>query len=247
MMLDHHSVVGESKASQNTWIKDISEKHELLILGDKKMPNEINSFEVYKPLETENRASITEKIVKSFEYTLGKSWDYIIRLDTDVYCNVKNLIDFLKFNNKKIPLYCGQGIHFPNSTHPCYLSNPESPHPTNPYYYFAQGGCYVLSRDALEKSLDYMFYPAPLESEAEDIVVGIATKKAGINLQDRPDLFNCGYEGWGWGPEDCDIRNHTTQEHIDKIKSNYISTHKVTAQQIYEIHNSLMHRNDCGN
>lgn len=239
MLLDHTSVIAESQACQNTWIKDIPSEHDVIFIGNNEMPSKLNSYEVYKPLLSENRASITEKMVKSFEYILTKSWDFLIRCDVDVYCNVKNLLNYLNSIDKSTPTYSGQGIHFPEPKHPCYLSSVNSEPPKNPYYYFTQGGFYILCRNALENAIPNMFYPAPIESEAEDIMVGEAMKKSGIKLNDRPDLFNCGAEGWGWNRRGRGCRKHTTTEHISKISNGYISTHWVTADQIYEIHNHI--------
>ena len=69
-------------------------------------------------------------------------------------------------------------------------------------------------------------------------MVGDALNKVGITLDDRPDLFNSGFQGRGW--HRMGTRNHTKTEHIKKItKEGYISTHKITSDIMYEIHNKL--------
>jgi hypothetical protein len=71
LILDHHGCRALSKACQNTWMRDIRENFNLIFLGDPLMPDNINGFEVYKPLpdeRKENQDRITEKIVKAYNY-----------------------------------------------------------------------------------------------------------------------------------------------------------------------------------
>lgn len=242
LILDHHSAKPLSKACQDTWLQHIDKKSSVVFVGDPLMPDTINNFEVYKPLKDEakeDHVRITEKIAKAYEYVIQKDWDFLLRIDVDAYCNVNNLHKLVEPLDPDEDFYSGQGIHFLEDRHPCFLSNVGDDLPPKKYkYYYAQGGCYLLSRSALKKSIEHMYYPAPIESRAEDIMVGDAMSKAGIKLSDRPDLFCCGYIGKGW--HNMPIRHATEEEHIKKItEEGYISTHKITAEQIYKINNCL--------
>ena len=238
LLLDHHSVKDKSKACQNTWLKNFGKEDEVIFLGDPLMPDFINGHEVYKPLPNEKKQEqnrITEKQVKAFKYIIKKEWDFLLRIDVDAYCNVDNLKNLLKSLKKDECYYYGQGICFPGNGHPCYLSNVGDILPRTKYkYYYAQGGCYLISKPALKKALPFMYFPAPIEARAEDIMVGDALKKAGVDLIDRPDLFNSGYVGKGW--HGMGTRINTLEEHLQKIKDGYISTHKVSSNQIIKIH-----------
>lgn len=246
LILDHHSAEGLSKSCQQTWIKNIPENDEVLFIGDPLMPDKIGRHEVYKPLQDEPKqcqSRITEKIMHSFKYALKKNWDFVLRIDVDAYCNIDNLHEFIKNLDSSQDHYFGQGIHFKGDSHPCYLSNVGDKLPPKEYkYYYAQGGCYLISRAALKKAIPYMYYPAPIEARAEDIMIGDALAKSGVKLSDRPDLFCSGYEGKGW-PR-MPMRNFTTEEHIKKItKEGYISTHKISPDLIKKIHNKLKPQN----
>lgn len=242
LILDHHTTKQLSVACQQTWMQDIHNKHNVIFIGDPKMPSKIGNHEVYIPCPDEDiidQDRITEKMVKTFKYIVEKDWDFLLRIDVDAYCNVKNLEKYIKTLSKGKDHYIGQGIHFPTGKHPCYLSNVGDELPPKQYkYYFAQGGCYLLNKSALKKSLNELYYPAPVDKRAEDLMVGDALNKVGITLDDRPDLFNSGYHGRGWNR--MGTRNHTKTEHIKKItKEGYISTHKITSDIMYEIHNKL--------
>ncbi len=241
LVLDHHTVKKRSLACQSTWMQDIASTSDIVFIGDPRMPNSINGFEVYKPIKDEPltcRDNITEKMVLSFEFILKKEWDFLVRIDVDAYCNIKSLNSFLDLQNRDHLLYAGQGIHFLNKCGPLYLSNVGDSLPPSQYeYYYAQGGCYVLSRKSLEKSFPHMFFPAPALDWAEDLMVGVSMEKAGVTLNDRPDLFNSGYKGKGW--PGMGTRRHTIKEHIDMINSGYISTHTLNSKQIHLIHNAL--------
>ena len=158
LILDHHSVRDLSIACQETWLQDVDPGSEIVFLGDDQMPDVIQGNEVYKPLKNETRNNITKKMVLGFEYIMNKKWDYVLRVDTDVYCNIHALKQFIT-NNKNIEnLYAGQGIHFRTENHPNYLSMPGDKLPPKEYkYYYAQGGCYLISRTALNVSLKNMF------------------------------------------------------------------------------------------
>jgi len=242
LILDHHSAKQLSIACQQTWMRDIRNEHDVIFIGDPKMPSNIGSHEVYIPLldeKVKDQSRITEKMVCAFKYIADKDWDFLLRVDVDVYCNVEKLEEYIKTLPKHTDHYIGQGIHFPKDKHPNYLSNVSDQLPPKQYkYYYAQGGCYLLNKSALMKSLNEMYYPAPIEPRAEDIMVGDALAKAGVSLNDRPDLFNCGYVGRGW--PNMGTRKNTKDEHIKKItKEGYISTHKIDSNLIYEIHNRL--------
>lgn len=237
LILDHSSVHDQSVACQRTWVKNIDTRHEIIFLGDAKMPDNILLHEVYKPLHSESRSDITKKIVKGFRHSLKKDWDYLVRCDTDVYCNVSELEKFLIKCNKIKPLYAGHGVYSHSPTgHPNYIVTDLKDIPKNKYWYFAQGGFYILSRSALEKTIDDMYFPGPVEPESEDVMVGGVMKKQEIPLRDRPDLFNIGWVGNGWGGNTELPRENTLSEHLDVMNNNFISTHKVNAKQIYAIH-----------
>ena len=240
LLLDHHLVKDKSEACQLTWLTEISPNSEVIFIGDSLMPDSVSGYEVYKPIKNEpikSKDNITEKILLSFKYALSKEWDFLLRIDVDAYCNIKNLHSYIENLNTLDPLYTGQGIHFVTNKYPCYLSNVGDELPPKDYtYYYAQGGCYLLSRSALKSSINQMFYPAPIHPSYEDIMVGVAMEKSGIPLQDRPDLFNSGYKGRGW-PK-MGTRRNNIKEHIDMINSGYISTHTLNSKQIYRIHNS---------
>jgi len=246
LILDHHGCRALSKECQNTWMRDIRDNSNVIFVGDPLMPDTINGFEVYKPLpdeRKEDQGRITEKIVKAYNYILEKDWDFLLRIDVDAYCNIKNLHRLVDNLNPSEDFYFGQGIYFLDDKHPCFLSNIGDDLPPKKYkYYYAQGGCYLLSKSALHKSISYMYYPAPIEARAEDIMVGDALSKAGIELSDRPDLFNSGFEGKGW--HNMGTRQHTIEEHLKKItKEGYISTHKISPDLIKKIHNQLKCKN----
>lgn len=246
LILDHHSAEGSSRACQQTWIKNIPQNDEALFIGDPLMPNQIGRHEVYKPLKDEPKQCqqrITEKMVYSFKHILKKNWDFLLRIDVDAYCNIDNLNKLTKNLDSSKDHYFGQGIHFKSDSHPCYLSNVGDKLPPKEYkYYYAQGGCYLISRTALEKAIPYMYYPAPIEARGEDIMVGDALAKAGIKLNDRPDLFCCGYTGKGW--YNMPMRNVTAEEHIKNItQEGYISTHKISSNLMKKIHNKLNCKN----
>ena len=78
LILDHSSVHDQSVACQRTWVKNIDTRHEIIFLGDAKMPDNILLHEVYKPLHSESRSDITKKIVKGFRHSLKKDWDYLV-------------------------------------------------------------------------------------------------------------------------------------------------------------------------
>lgn len=230
-ILSHHGSSERLQACLDTWVKNCH-AHNLIILGDDKMPDRISDIEVYKPLVKEKYRDLPQKIKISFEYLLTKEWDYLVKIDDDAYLNVDNLLNFLQKNTKP-NLYAGQGIYFPSDKHPCYLSNVGDALPPKSFkYYYAQGGCYVLSRLALQNSIGKMNTSSPFK--AEDTMVGIAMHESNIMLEDRPDLFNCGFKGKGW--HNMGTRKNTIKENVQLIKSGYISTHKLNAQEIYKIH-----------
>ena len=242
LILDHHSAECLSKSCQQTWMKNISKNDEVLFIGDPLMPDLIGLHEVYKPLRDEPKNCqhrITEKMMHSFKYALKKDWDFLLRIDVDAYCNINNLNKLIKSLDSSKDYYFGQGIHFNGDSHPCYLSSVGDELPPKEYkYYYAQGGCYLINRTALKKAVPYMYHPAPIEPRAEDIMVGDALAKAGIKLNDRPDLFCCGYIGKGW--HNMPIRHATEEEHIQKItEEGYISTHKISSDLMNRIHKKL--------
>lgn len=233
-LLSHSKSQEKLQACLDTWVKNCI-GHDLIILGDSKMPDSISNFEVYKALDNEEYKDLPHKIKLSFRHCLKKNWDYLVKIYDDAYLNIHNLLDFLK-NNKNDKLYAGQGIHFPEKTHPCYLSNIGDTLPPKSFkYYYAQGGCYVLSRLALESCIDKMETSSPFVG-AEDTMIGNAIYSSGLNLTDRPDIFSAGYTGKGWGSGNYPMRKNTLRENIELIKKGYISTHKLTASHILEIH-----------
>lgn len=244
IILDHHSAKDLSVACQQTWMKDVSSNDEILFIGDPLMPDFICGNEVYKPLLDEPEVCqhrITEKMVKTFNYIAEKDWDFVLRIDVDAYCNINNLENLLKQLDKGADHYYGQGLYFLREKHPCFISNIGDSIPPKKYkYYYAQGGCYLISKSALMKGLPHMYYPAPIEARAEDIMVGDALSKGGVRLTDRPDLFCCGYIGKGFHIPDVRTRRVSKNEHIDNItKKGFVSTHKICHHTIKEIHKKL--------
>lgn len=240
LILDHHSVKHLSIACQETWLQDVDSSSEIVFLGDKSMPDEIQGNEVYKPLKNETRDDITRKMMLGFEHIMNKEWDYVLRVDTDVYCNINTLKQFITYNKHIENLYTGQGIHFLTDGHPNYLSNPGDKLPPEKYkYYYAQGGCYLISRQALDTSIKNMYYPAPIFPWAEDIMVGEAMRLSGVPLMDKPSRFDCGFVCTGWGKGHAPDRLRTLDERIESMRSGYISTHKVSPYEIREIHRAL--------
>ena len=234
-ILSHHGSFERLKACLDTWVKNCI-NYDLVILGDNKMLDRISDIEVYKPLIDEKYRDLPKKIKASFEYLLTKEWDYLVKIDDDAYLNTTNLLNFLK-NNTKPNLYAGQGIHFPSDKHPCYLSNVGDILPPKSFkYYYAQGGCYVISKNSLNTSLIKMNTSVSF-SGAEDLMVGRAMHESNIMLEDRPDLFNCGFKGKGW--HNMGTRKNTNKENVQLMKSGYISTHKLNPQEIYKIHDQL--------
>ena len=71
----------------------------------------ISNIEVYNPLENETYLDLPKKIKSSFNYLLGREWDYIVKIDDDTYLNIDKLSDYLQ-QNKNDQFYAGQGIHF---------------------------------------------------------------------------------------------------------------------------------------
>ena len=229
-----------SIACQETWLQDVDSSSEIVFLGDKSMPDVIRGNEVYKPLEEEKRRDITHKMVLGYEYIMRKDWDYVLRVDTDVYCNIRNLEHFIEENKEIKKLYAGQGIHSLTEKFPMYLSNPGDVLPPKKYkYYYAQGGCYLISRQALSVSLKNMFYPAPVRLWAEDLMVGEAMKASGVSLMDVPTKFDCGYACTGWGRGHAPAQGKTLDERIKNMRSGYISTHNVSSDMIFQIHRTL--------
>lgn len=243
LLLDHHLVKRASVACQQTWLTTIGDQASVVFIGDELMPNKLGQWEVYKPVLKEpkkNRASITRKMCMSFKYILDKTdWDYVVRIDVDAYCNVENLHKFLHTLNKDDHLYAGQGIHMlPGGGKASYLSGNHNVFPPKEFsYYYAQGGCYIMSRKTVETLQPHMYYPAPGKGWAEDIMIGDVAAKMGVSLTDRPDLFCCGYFGPGWGiPNSGGIKGLKTKNHVALMKGNYISTHKCKADTLYKIH-----------
>lgn len=237
-ILSYHGSSERLKACLDTWVKNCH-AHDLIILGDDKMPDRISDIEVYKPLVNEKYRDLPKKIKTSFEYLLTKEWDYLVKIDDDAYLNTTNLLNFLK-NNTEPNLYAGQGVHFPSDKHPCYLSNVGDILPPKSFkYYYAQGGCYVISKKALEISISNMDISAPFF--AEDLMVGKSMNESNILLEDRPDLFNCGLKGKGW--HNMGTRKNTDKENIDLMQSGYISSHKLDSSLMIKIHNSLKQNN----
>lgn len=237
-ILSHHSSPERLQACIDTWVKNCL-SHDLMILGSDKMQDNISGIKVLKTIKNESYKDLPAKMKLSFEYCLSKDWDYLVKIDDDAYLNVNKLSNFL---NKKTSdlLYAGQGIHFPSSKHPCYLSNISDELPPKSFkYYYAQGGCYVMSKKALEVSLSNMDASAPFF--AEDLMVGKSMTESNILLEDRPDLFNCGFKGKGW--HNMGTRKNTDKENIDLMKSGYISSHKLDSSLIIKIHNSLKQNN----
>ena len=245
LLLDHHLVKQSSLACQETWLTTIGDQASVVFIGDPLMPDRIKQWEVYKPITKEpkkNRGSITKKICKSFEYILTiPDWDYVVRIDVDAYCNVENLHRFLQSQDKNNYLYAGQGIHLKTESGARFLSSETSVLPPKEFkYYFAQGGCYVLSRKAVETLQPHMYYPAPVKGWAEDIMVGDVAVQMNVPLTDRPDLFCCGYTGPGWGiPGSGGIKGLKTRNHVALMKGHHISTHKCTPDILYAIHQAL--------
>jgi hypothetical protein len=233
-ILSHHGSLERLQACLDTWVKKCY-LYDLVILGDDKMPDNLSGIKVFKPIKNESYKDLPIKMKRSFEYCLSREWDYLIKIDDDAYLNINKLSDFLNEKSSDL-LYAGQGIHFPSDKHPCYLSNTGDILPPKSFkYYYAQGGCYIISRLALQNSIDKMQTPSPFN--AEDTMVGIAMHESNIKLEDRPDLFNCGFKGEGW--HNMGIRKNTSKENAQLIKSGYISTHKLNAQEIYKIHDQL--------
>lgn len=245
LLLDHHIVKRASVACQDTWLTTIGDHAKVVFIGDALMPDRLGQWEVYKPILKEpkkNRASITEKMCKSFKHILGiPDWDYVVRIDVDAYCNVKNLHKFLQSLNKDDQLYAGQGIHKLSSRGKAsYLSGVKSVLPPKEFsFYYAQGGCYIMSRKTVETLQPRMYHPAPGKGWAEDIMIGDVAAKSGVPLTDRPDLFCCGYHGVGWNvPGSGGIKGLKAKNHVAMMCGNYISTHKCTPDVLYLIHRS---------
>jgi len=237
-ILSHHSSSERLQACINTWLKNCL-NHDLIIFGSDKMQDNISNIKVLKTVKNESYKDLPIKMKRSFEYCLSREWDYLIKIDDDAYLNINKLSDFLNEKSSDL-LYAGQGIHFPSDKHPCYLSNIGDILPPKSFkYYYAQGGCYIISRLALQNSIDKMKTPSPFN--AEDAMVGIAMHESNIKLEDRPDLFNCGFKGKGW--HNMGTRKNTDKENIHLIKSGYISSHKLDSSLIIKIHNSLKQNN----
>ena len=202
------------------------------------MQDNISNIKVLKTVKNESYKDLPLKMKLSFDYCLSKDWDYLVKIDDDAYLNINKLSNFLNQKTSEL-LYAGQGIHFPLSKHPCYLSNIGDQLPPKSFkYYYAQGGCYIVSKKALETSISKMNTSAPF---AEDLMVGKSMIESNILLEDRPDLFNCGFKGKGW--HNMGTRKNTDKENIDLMQSGYISSHKLDSSLIRKIHDALKENN----
>ena len=111
LILDHHTAKQLSIACQQTWMKDIHSKHNVVFIGDPKMPSKIGNHEVYICCPDEgitDQDRITEKMAKTFKYIVEKDWDFLLRIDVDAYCNVKNLEKYIKTLSKDKDHYIGK-------------------------------------------------------------------------------------------------------------------------------------------
>ena len=239
LILTHHTTQDKLHACLRTWVPKIESKHDLIVLGDCTMEDNIQGHSVYKPLNNETYYDLPEKMYRSYRHVLDMEWDYLVKTDDDCYLNIDNLHSSLAEMSSIDKLYTGQGIHFKTKTKPNYLSNCDDKLPPEQYtMYYAQGGCYIMSKSALNHSIDKMQYKKPPFS-AEDVMVGMAMTDSDIVLHDRPDLFDCGWVGRGWGPGTGGCRSRTPQECIDIISNKHISVHRTNAFFIQKIHNNL--------
>lgn len=243
LILSHQSTMDKLHACLQTWVHDISPEHKVLILGDITMVDNMHGYQVYKPLSSETYYDLPKKMYRSYVHIMNMEWDYIVKVDDDCYLNIDNLNNQLSEMSDITTLYTGQGIHFKTNKKPNYLSNCGDKLPPEQYtMYYAQGGCYIISKPALTLALDKMQYINP-PFDAEDVMVGMAMTESSILLHDRPDLFDSGWCGRGWGPGTGVCRPHTIEERINFIKNKHISTHKLESHDIVKIHTSLQ-KND---
>ena len=47
-------------------------------------------------------------MAKTFKYIVEKDWDFLLRIDVDAYCNVKNLEKYIKTLSKDKDHYIGK-------------------------------------------------------------------------------------------------------------------------------------------
>ena len=64
-ILSYHGSSERLKACLDTWVKNCH-AHDLIILGDDKMPDRISDIEVCKPLVNEKYRDLPKKIKNSF-------------------------------------------------------------------------------------------------------------------------------------------------------------------------------------
>lgn len=241
LLLSHHTTQNKLHACLSTWVQSIDQKHNLVILGDCTMEDNISGYNVYKPLNNETYYDLPEKMYRGYRHVLDMEWDYLVKVDDDSYLNLHNLYINLEKMSSIDKLYTGQGIHFKSRTFkkPNYLSNCDDKLPPDHYtLYYAQGGCYIMSKSALSHAIDKMQYQHP-PFDAEDVMVGMAMNDSDILLHDRPDLFECGWGGRGWGPGTGGCRPRPIQDHVNFITNKHISTHRLTPHAIFKIYNNF--------
>ena len=71
LILSHHSTLDNLHACLKTWVHDIPPEHEVLVLGDITMKDNIHGYQVYKPLSSETYHDLPEKMYRSYVHIMN--------------------------------------------------------------------------------------------------------------------------------------------------------------------------------
>lgn len=242
VVLTCNSSIDQLRGAMDTWIKDIPDKHSIVLTGSQDMPDQVDDIKIYKPFDrAESYDMLVEKMLITYEHMLHQDWDYIFKCDDDTYVNIHKLIGFIN-SLQTTSVYVGHGQYVKDNT--WFMCTKEKPvidpnmHVTS---YFAQGGAgYIMSRDVVKHVVsdkDYILNivnskPKPLVLFGEDVAVGISAARHDVQLMSRPDLFDSGFKDWIRGT----ATKKSAKESINEIASGTITTHYVSADTMRHIY-----------
>ncbi len=200
----------------DTWAKDITCPHQLIISGDKELydkyhkTNEVwitssGAYDTYERLPT--------KILSTLRVALThKDWDFFVKTDDDAFVNFKKLNSLLSNIDSNKDFYGG------------YFPKDAAKHP------FAGGGPgIILTRSALLKCWNNLEDIINLHPEGpEDVLLGLAMYKSGVEGSNFPDLFTR-----------FNRHRNSDEDVIRSILEGSITAHPVTPSVMKKIYSLL--------
>ena len=205
MVLCSHKNLNRLNAILSTWCQKIDpDNQSVLLLGDNELEKTFRAHSINLPrgvnflnphsgslVYEESYWNLPKKIFNSFEFAFSKEWDFIFKCDDDTFLHIENLNKFVQnqINLHEIEsCFCGSAVK----------AGPENLHRVLPKTYielidscpfiYPQGGMgYLMSRSVAEKIRVQMGLMN--SAGAEDAIMGLCARRAGISLKDTPGIF----------------------------------------------------------